>query len=110
MYSEKNKGRVSIAIPIVLCLVMSFNSALSKPFIQKEKFRAEIESEDAVEVREDHHEDDFSSLPISFFAPSEFVNLPIILSARSYIAGGGPHKAYIFLLAPSLLNIPPPLT
>ncbi|EQA45742.1 hypothetical protein LEP1GSC050_3885 [Leptospira broomii serovar Hurstbridge str. 5399] len=105
---EKFIGRLLRCSAVTLVLCLSINIALAKPFAQKEKFRAETETEDSIEVREEHPEQEQSSFSLSGLVPAEYINYPILIYEFSYIIDASSSSIYTVLLFPSLLNIPPP--
>ncbi|PNV74128.1 hypothetical protein BES34_015500 [Leptospira inadai serovar Lyme] len=105
---EKFIGRLLRYSAIALVLCLSVNIALTKPFAQKEKFRAETETEDSLEVREERPEQDQSNFSLSGLIPAEYIDYPSFTYEFSYVIGLLLSSLYSILLLPSLLNIPPP--
>lgn len=105
---EKFIGRLSVCSSIALILCLSVNFSFAKPFSQKEKLRTEIETEDTIEVREEHPEPSHFGLSLSGCIPAEYINYPKLVYGLTFSIGVLTSSLYNILLFPSLLNIPPP--
>ncbi|EID99686.1 hypothetical protein [Leptospira licerasiae] len=109
MLYKKCIYHLRIVFIFVLSLAMLINFSFAKQNVQKEKYATEIEFEDWNETRDDILESESHQLHTPFLLSLHNVQIPNSELLSSSVIGTLSSSEYFFLLAASLVSIPPPL-